>query len=143
MLIFLTISSLCKSFVMKMIIIRIFTNLLCFKENLFNTFDINKHLIMAIKKQYLKSKPVCKVTFSISAKDAKKVVVAGDWNKWSAKAEPLKKLKNGTFKGTVDLDADKSYEFKYIVDGSYVNDDQADAYAWNEYASAENGVLKL
>ena len=97
---------------------------------------------MAIKKQYLKSKPVCKVTFTISAKDAKKVVVAGDWNKWSAKAEPLKKLKNGTFKGTVDLDADKSYEFKYIVDGNYVNDDKADDFKWNDFGS-ENGVINL
>ena len=31
---------------------------------------------MAIKKQYLKSKPVCKVTFSIKAKEAKKVADA-------------------------------------------------------------------
>lgn len=98
---------------------------------------------MAIKKQYLKSKPVCKVTFSIKAKEAKKVSVAGDWNKWSAKAEPLKKLKSGVFKTTVDLPKDKSYEFKYVVDGNYVNDDQADAYAWNDYAGAENGVLNL
>ena len=98
---------------------------------------------MAIKKQYLKSKPVCKVTFSIEAKDAKKVTVAGDWNKWSVKATPLKKLKNGTFKGTVDLPSDKSYEFKYVVDGNYVNDNQADEYVWNDFAASENGVVKL
>ncbi len=98
---------------------------------------------MAIKKQYLKSKPVCKVTFSIEAKDAKKVTVAGDWNKWSVKATPLKKLKNGTFKGTVDLPSDKSYEFKYVVDGNYVNDNQADEYVWNDFAASENGVIKL
>ena len=99
--------------------------------------------IMAIKKQYLKSKPVCKVTFSIEAKEAKKVTVAGDWNKWNVKKQPLKKLKNGTFKGTLDLPKDKSYEFKYVVDGNFVNDDQADGYVWNEYGSSENGVLKL
>lgn len=98
---------------------------------------------MSIKKQYLKSKPVCKVTFTVPAEDAKKVSVVGDWNKWSAKAEPLKKLKNGTFKGTVNLDAEKSYEFRYLVDGNFINDDQADAYAWNDYAGAENGVLNL
>ena len=98
---------------------------------------------MAIKKQYLKSKPVFKVTFTVPAKEAKKVAVVGDWNKWSAKAEPLKKLKNGPFKGTVDLDKDQSYEFKYIVDGNYINDDQADAYAWNDYAGSENGILNL
>ena len=35
---------------------------------------------MAIKKQYLKSKPVCKVTFSVPAKEATKVAVVGDFN---------------------------------------------------------------
>jgi 1,4-alpha-glucan branching enzyme len=111
---------------------------------LFYTFAAKlKPIIMAIKKQYLKSKPVCKVTFSIEAKDAKKVTVAGDWNKWSVKASPLKKLKDGTFKGTVDLPKDKTYQFKYVVDGNYVNDNQADEYVWNDFASSENGVIKL
>ena len=98
---------------------------------------------MAIKKQYLKSKPVCKVTFTVPAKEAKKVAVVGDWNKWSAKAEPLKKLKNGTFKGTVDLPSESSIEFRYVVDGTYINDEQADSYAWNDFAGAENGVINL
>ncbi|MGK0253782.1 MAG: 1,4-alpha-glucan branching enzyme [Mariniflexile sp.] len=98
---------------------------------------------MAISKQYLKSKPVCKVTFSILAEDAKKVSVVGSFNEWNAKAAPLKKLKNGTFKGVLDLDKDNSYEFKYIVDGAFVNDDAADAYAWNEFAAADNSVVKV
>ncbi|MFK2819442.1 isoamylase early set domain-containing protein [Flavobacteriaceae sp. LMIT009] len=97
---------------------------------------------MAIKKQYLKSKPVCKVTFTVPAEEANEVVVAGNWNEWNATAEPLKKLKNGTFKTTVDLETGSSYEFKYIVDGQWQNDEQADAYAWNEFAT-ENGVLNL
>ena len=98
---------------------------------------------MAISKQYLKSKPICKVTFSILAEEAKEVSVVGSFNEWDAKVAPLKKLKNGTFKGTVNLDKDSSYEFKYIVDGAYVNDDAADAYAWNDFASADNGVINL
>lgn len=98
---------------------------------------------MAIKKQYLKSKPLCKVTFSVPAKEAEKVAVVGTFNKWNTKATSLKKLKNGTFKATVDLEKDNSYEFRYVVDGVYVNDEQADAYAWNDYAGAENGVLNL
>jgi len=59
---------------------------------------------MAIKKQFLKSKPVCKVTFTVPAEDAKKVSV---------------------------------------VDGVYVNDEAADAYAWNDFAGAENGVVNV
>ncbi|WP_223549003.1 MULTISPECIES: isoamylase early set domain-containing protein [Aestuariivivens] len=98
---------------------------------------------MAIKKQYLKSKPVCKVTFSIEAEEAKKVSVVGSFNDWNAKEAPLKKLKNGTFKGTLDLEKDNSYEFKYIVDGDYVNDSDADAYAWNDYAGSENSVVAV
>ena len=35
---------------------------------------------MAIKKQYLKSKPVCKVTFSVPAKEADSVAVVGTFN---------------------------------------------------------------
>ena len=96
---------------------------------------------MAISKQYLKTKPVCKVTFSLVAEDAKKVGLAGSFNKW--KAVPLKKLKNGTFKGTVDLDVDSSYEFKYIVDGNYVNDDAADSYVWNDFAADDNSVVTV
>lgn len=98
---------------------------------------------MAIAKQYLKSKPVCKVTFSIPAEEAKKVSVVGSFNDWNAKKAPLKKLKNGTFKGTVDLETGSSYEFKYVVDGAFVNDDAADAYAWSDFAGADNSVVNV
>ena len=98
---------------------------------------------MAITKQYLKSKPVVKVTFAVPAEEAKKVTVVGSFNEWNTKkAVALKKLKNGTFKGTVDLEKDNSYEFKYLVDGTYMNDEQADAYATNVFGT-ENGVLNL
>ena len=98
---------------------------------------------MAITKQYLKTKPVCKVTFTVPAEEANEVKVVGSFNGWDAKKNPLKKLKNGNFKGTIDLEKDNSYEFRYIVDGNYVNDEQADAYAWNDFAWDENGVINL
>ncbi|MDO6760656.1 isoamylase early set domain-containing protein [Tamlana sp. 2_MG-2023] len=98
---------------------------------------------MAIKKQYLKSKPICKVTFSIDAEDAKKVSLVGTFNNWKEEKPVLKKLKNGTFKGAINLDSGSSYEFKYIIDGAYINDEEADAYAWSDYAGAENSVLNL
>ncbi|MEL6811225.1 MAG: isoamylase early set domain-containing protein [Bacteroidota bacterium] len=98
---------------------------------------------MAIVKQYLKSKPVCKVTFTVPAAEAQEVKVVGTFNSWNTEETPLKKLKNGNFKGTVTLEKDRSYEFRYIVDGIYTNDEQADHYAWNDYAATENGVLDL
>lgn len=99
---------------------------------------------MAIAKQYLKSKPVCKVTFTVPAEEAKKVAVVGDFNNWKAnKDSALKKLKNGTFKGTVELPKEGSFEFKYIIDGNYVNETEADRYQWNDFAGGENAVLDL
>ena len=98
---------------------------------------------MAIKKQYLKSKPICKVTFTVPAKNAKKVAVIGTFNDWKTETAQLRKLKNGTFKGTIDLEKDKEYQFRYFIDGAYKNDDNADNYVWNDYAGTENAVLKL
>ncbi len=98
---------------------------------------------MAIKKKYLKSKPVCKVTFELDTIDAENIVAVGNFNEWNAEATPLKKFKNGKFKATIDLEKGNSYEFRYIADGVYLNDEQADAYLWNDYAAAENGVLNL
>ena len=98
---------------------------------------------MSIKKQFIKSKPVCKVTFTVEAKDANAASVVGDFNNWSVAEGELSKLKNGTFKGVFELIKDAMYEFKYVVDGVYVNDSEADYFIWNEFANAENGVLEL
>lgn len=98
---------------------------------------------MAITKQFLKSKPVCKVTFTVPAEEASEVKVVGSFNEWNAESTPLKKLKNGSFKGAVNLDKGQSYEFRYWIDGAYVNDEQADAYQWNDFAGADNCVLNL
>ena len=99
---------------------------------------------MAIKKQYLKSKPICKVTFTIPAKEATNVAVIGDFNDWNPKKSELKKLKNGTFKGSVELPKESAYEFRYLIDNNdYVNDTNADRYQWNEFAGSENGVVEV
>ena len=98
---------------------------------------------MSIKKKFLKSKRECKVTFKLKAKEAKKVEVAGAFNNWNGEEFQLKKLKNGTFKGSVNLATNNSYEFKYIVDGNWINDESADALVWNEYANSENSLIEL
>lgn len=98
---------------------------------------------MAIKKQFIKTKPVCKVTFSIDAKEANSVAVVGDFNNWDSEAGTLGKLKTGAFKGTFELDKNANYEFRYIVDGVYTNEPEADSFRWNEFAGAENSVLAI
>ena len=102
---------------------------------------------MAIKKQFLKSKPVCKVTFTFDNPDfpdAKSVHIVGDFNEWSNSAHPMKRLKNGTFKLVVDLEVEKSYGFRYLVDGvSWTNDGEADKYVPSGMSSEENGIIAL
>lgn len=96
---------------------------------------------MAITKQYLKSKPECKITFLVPAKEADKVEVAGDFNDWQPSA--LKKFKNGNFKGQVSLPVDKEYQFRYKIDGQWTNETEADAYKWNDFAATENSVVTV
>ncbi len=100
-------------------------------------------IVMSIKKQFIKTKPVCKVTFSVEAKEANVASVVGDFNNWNPAEGALSKLKNGTFKGVFDMPKDASYEFKYLIDGAYINESEADSFQWNEFAGTENGVLTV
>lgn len=112
--------------------------------NVFSLFyNIKNESVMAIKKQFIKTKPVCKVTFSVEAKEADEAAVVGDFNNWDPKEGALNKLKNGTFKGVFNIDKDAAYEFKYVIDGDFVNETEADSFKWNEFAGAENSVLEV
>ena len=46
-------------------------------------------IVMSIKKQFVKTKPVCKVTFSVAAKEANAASVVGDFNNWDQKEGEL------------------------------------------------------
>ena len=99
---------------------------------------------MAIKKQYLKSKPVCKVTFSILAEDAKKVSLVGSFNDWNEKSNAMAKLKSGDFKIDLNLTPGKEYQFRYLIDNTtWENDWEADKYAQSDLSAEENSVLVL
>lgn len=101
---------------------------------------------MSIKKQYLKSKPVCKVTLSLKSEElatADKVAVLGEFNNWdSIEGIPMKKLKDGTFKTTIDLEVGHEYQFRYLVDDqTWVNDAQADKYVPTGVGFDDNSVV--
>ncbi|NLN96139.1 MAG: glycoside hydrolase [Bacteroidales bacterium] len=102
---------------------------------------------MSIKKQYLKSKPVCKVTFKVEkglAAGAKKIAVVGDFNKWKEKAGQMNALKDGSFTITLDLDIGREYQFRYLLDGkNWLNDQDADKFVESGFGDAENSVIVL
>lgn len=99
---------------------------------------------MSFKKQFLKSKPVCKVSFrleSAEASGAKSVQLLGDFNNWDKSVEPMTALKSNDFTATLELETGKEYQFRYYIDGSvWINDSQADSFVANSFGE-ENGVV--
>lgn len=102
---------------------------------------------MITRKQYLKSKPICKVTFKLSKEEAQAadlVRLVGDFNNWDHQANPMKKLKNGTFSATLELEKDNEYQFRYLLnDQTWENDWQADAYVPSPVSFDENSVVAV
>lgn len=99
---------------------------------------------MSLKKQFLKSKPVCKVSFRLDAAavaGAKKVQLLGDFNNWDKSVEPMTALKTNDFTTTLELETGKEYQFRYLVDGTeWKNDSDADYFVANSFGE-QNGVI--
>lgn len=97
-----------------------------------------------LKKQYLKSKDICKVSFYTAPElHAEKASLVGDFNHWSESATPMTPLKDGRFKATVDLAKDSSYQFRYLInDIEWHNDWDADQYVPNPF-SGDNSVVEV
>lgn len=102
---------------------------------------------MSIKKQILKSKPVCKVTFGLDKKEVSKadtVSLVGNFNNWNESSTQLTKLKSGAFKLVVELPVGQDYEFRYLVDGNtWMNDTTADNYVASGVSNEQNCVIAL
>lgn len=99
---------------------------------------------MSIKKQFLKSKPICKLSFKIAASEvnsAEKVQLLGDFNNWDETVEPMTKLKTGEFTQVIELETGKEYQFKYLANGqAWINDKDSDNFVVNVFGG-ENGVV--
>lgn len=97
---------------------------------------------MSLKKTYVKSKNICRVTFNLADVNAAQVAVVGDFNSWNEQATPMKKSKTG-FSATVDLEPGREYQFRYLVDGQqWCNDDSADHYCETPFSDAHNGIIR-
>ncbi len=100
---------------------------------------------MSIEKKYLKTKPVCKVKFILekeAVSGAKKVNLVGDFNGWDTEATMMRKQKDGRFATTLDLEKNKEYQFRYVINGEkWENDSAADKYARSFVGDADNSVV--
>lgn len=100
-----------------------------------------------LKKQYNKTKPVCKVTFSLpkeAANSAKEVKVVGDFNNWSWENGFAMKANKTNFSTAVELEAGRAYQFRYMIDNQkWENDWAADAYQPSPFDGVDNSVVVL
>jgi len=102
---------------------------------------------VSIKKQFLKTKPICKVTFRIPGKlgnSAKTAHVVGEFNGWNCMDTPMRKLKSGAFTTTLDLEQGREYQFRYLLDKkNWENDIEADKFVITPFGDSENSVVVL
>ena len=100
---------------------------------------------MSIKKQYVKNKSCCKVTFKVQKEmgnGAKQMHVVGEFNQWDTGATPMKCHKDGTFATTLDLDPNRKYQFRYLADGvDWITDIEADTHIHCPYGNCDNSVI--
>jgi 1,4-alpha-glucan branching enzyme len=104
-------------------------------------------MTMSIKKQYLKKKGICKVTFAVPESEgngAQKVHVVGEFNNWSTTATPMKRSRNGVFTASMDLQTGQEYQFRYLIDDHrWDNDKEADKSSETPYGDAFNSVIQV
>jgi 1,4-alpha-glucan branching enzyme len=100
---------------------------------------------MALKKSYSADAKKCKVTFIVekeATRGAEKISLAGDFNSWSSTETPLQKAKDGSFSVTLELEAGKEYQYRYLMDSSHwENDWKADKYIPAPFSNTDNSVV--
>ena len=95
-----------------------------------------------IKKQFVKSRNITKVTFELAEVDVENVQLIADFNKWQP--VPFKKLKGNKWQLVQELTPGQSYQFRYVLEQQgqreFINDHSADALIQNDQGT-ENAVL--
>jgi 1,4-alpha-glucan branching enzyme len=69
-------------------------------------------------------------------------MIVGDFNKWDTKATPLKRMRNGDFSVTLELEKGREYRFRYLIDNvKWENDWHADKYLPNAFGCDDSVVI--
>ncbi|NJN67017.1 MAG: glycoside hydrolase family 13 [Chloroflexaceae bacterium] len=84
------------------------------------------------------------VTFSLpSSFWADTIHLVGDFNGWDAHATTLR-LEDNRWSVTLELDAERSYQYRYLINGTeWINDWKADAFARSEQGGENSVVITM
>ena len=92
-----------------------------------------------LKKQYVKSRKVFKVTFELTKAElpegvkVEEIALVGSFNGWDPDAMPMSRAKGGAYRATLEFEPGQKHQFRYLVNGEHwCNDWQADGYVQND-----------
>lgn len=80
--------------------------------------------------------PRARVRFTLPDRTwAGTIYLVGDFNNWDKTSHPLQRDRDGAWFIEVELDLGHAYQFRYLRDKTWLNDNQADAYVHNPYGT--------
>lgn len=86
-----------------------------------------------------KEKKIRRIDFVLDAPEAQLVLLVGTFNDWSLTKHPMKKDANGQWKKSVML-SPGTHEYKFVVDGHWIEDPQNERRILNSFGSANSIV---
>jgi 1,4-alpha-glucan branching enzyme len=97
-----------------------------------------------IHKQFISSQGsrLCRITFTLPEDFwADEIYLVGDFNDWDRSSHPMRQTASGQWYAVLDLETGRTFEFRYLCDGEWINDDQADAYSLNPHGTHNSVVM--
>ena len=91
-----------------------------------------------IKKNVIKRR---RVDFELKMPEARQVILLGDFNHWNPKTHPMRKDENGVWRKTMMIYPGR-YEYRFVVDGKWIDPPKAKAYVANPYGS-RNAIMEV
>ena len=79
------------------------------------------------------------VVFAAQFKEAKKVLIAGDFNNWSPMGTPMVMVGNGAWRTNLPL-APGRYRYRFVVDGKWMTDPNNKYVETNQFGELNNVV---
>ena len=89
------------------------------------------------KKKPKATEKVRKTEFSLSASQAQRVSIAGDFNQWNQSSHPLKMEDKGIWRISLPLNPGK-YEYRFFVDGEWQNDPNCSSFVENPFGTSNS-----
>lgn len=88
-----------------------------------------------LKKQYVKSRKVAKITFALAKDEIPQDVavetlhLVGEFNDWDPGATPMKRVNGGGYMAVLELAPGREFKYRFLINGEHwCNDWGADAY---------------